>query len=432
MQLQVQQSLTQNFTLQVGEVTQTVSVSATATLLQTQNSSLGTVVPTETLAQTPVNNRNYLNLTAISANANVVSTTQGQAGAREGGARANETISVGGSRIMFNHYTLDGINNSDPDFNSYVVQPSIDAIQEMKVQTGVYPAQYGYNATQVNVVTKSGSNNYHGAGFYFLRNNYADALGYNYFYPTPQPAALPYKYNDYGFVLTGPISIPHVFNGKNRFFFMVNDEWYSRISLSNTGYTLPTQAVLGGDFSQYTTTATGSVVPIYDPATGNPNGTGRTQFPGNVIPASRIDPTSLKFIQLFYAPAQNNQFQNNYTFLTNRKGQSRRLQRARRLLLVIEVSSSASASAMAWKRTPPRYSRRRAGQPAAISSPATTSTWAPTPGPSLPRSSTWPRLAGLISIILSACSRRASMTPCPRSGFPAFNPGFLQPGVFPR
>ena len=158
MQLQVQQSLTQNFTLQVGEVTQTVSVSAAAALLQTQNSSLGTVVPTQTLAEMPVNNRNYLNLVAVSANTNVVSPTQGQAGARLGGARANETISVGGSRIMFNHYTLDGINNTDVDFNTFVVQPSIDAIQEMKVQTGVYPAQYGYNATQVNVVTKSGSN----------------------------------------------------------------------------------------------------------------------------------------------------------------------------------------------------------------------------------------------------------------------------------
>ncbi|HET6218493.1 MAG TPA: TonB-dependent receptor [Acidobacteriaceae bacterium] len=316
-QLQVQQSLTQNFALEVGEVTQTVSVSATAALLQTQNSSLGTVVPTQTLDQMPVNNRNYLNLTAVSANANVVSSTQGQAGSRQGGARASQSISVGGSRIMFNHYTLDGINNSDPDFNSYVVQPSIDAIQEMKVQNGVYPAQYGYNATQVNVVTKSGTNNYHGAGFYFLRNNYADALGYNYFYPTPQPAALPYKYNDYGFVLTGPISIPHIFNGKNRFFFMVNDEWYSRISFSNTANTQPTQAVLGGDFSQYRATANGAVVPIYDPATGNPDGTGRTQFPGNVIPASRIDPISLKYIQLFDAPAQNSLFQNNYTFLTS-------------------------------------------------------------------------------------------------------------------
>ena len=316
-ELQVQQSLTQNFTLEVGEVTQSVSVSAAAALLQTQDSSLGTVVPTETMAEVPVNNRNYLNLTALSANANVVSPTVGQAGAREGGARASETISVGGSRIMFNHYTLDGINNSDTDFNSYVVQPSIDAIQEMKVQIGVYPAQYGYNATQINVVTKSGTNNYHGSAFEFLRNNYADALGYNYFYPTPPPTALPYKYNDYGFVLTGPISIPHVFDGKNRFFFMVNDEWYSRISFSNSALTLPTQGVLGGDFSSYTTKANGSVVPIYDPATGNADGTGRSQFPGNVIPASRIDPTSQKFIQLFYAAAQNNQFQNNYTFLTS-------------------------------------------------------------------------------------------------------------------
>ena len=102
----------------------------------------------------PVNNRNYLNLVAVTANANVLSPTQGQAGAREGGARANETISVGGSRIMFDHYTLDGIDNTDADFNSYVVQPSIDAIQEMKVQTGVYPAEYGYNATQINVVTQ--------------------------------------------------------------------------------------------------------------------------------------------------------------------------------------------------------------------------------------------------------------------------------------
>src|SRR5450631_568175 len=221
-ELQVQQSLTQNFALEVGQVTQTVSVSAAAALLQTQDSSLGTVVPTQTLAEMPVNNRNYLNLAALSANANIVSPTQGQAGARLGGARANESISVGGARIMINHYTLDGVNNSDVDFNTFVVQPSIDAIQEMKVQTGVYPAQYGYNSTQINVVTKSGANNYHGAGFYFLRNNYADALGYNYFYPTPPPAALPYKYNDYGFVLTGPISIPHVFNGKDRFFFMVN------------------------------------------------------------------------------------------------------------------------------------------------------------------------------------------------------------------
>ena len=204
----MQQSLPQDFALQVGQVTQTVTVESAGALLQTDNPTLGTVVPTETIAEMPVNNRNYLNLVAVSANTNVVSPTQGQAGSRLGGARASQSISVGGSRIMFDHYTLDGVNNTDPDFNTYVVQPSIDAIQEMKVQTGVYPAEFGYNATQVNVVTKSGGNQYHGAAFDFVRNNYADALGYNFNYPTALPKVLPYKYNDYGFVLSDRSRFP--------------------------------------------------------------------------------------------------------------------------------------------------------------------------------------------------------------------------------
>jgi len=315
--LQVAQSMTQNFNLQVGGVEQTVTVTTSADLLEAQNTSLGTTIPDQTITQMPVNNRNYLNLVAVSGNANVISPTQGQAGAREGGARANETISVGGSRIMFNHYTLDGINNTDVDFNSYVVQPSVDAIQEMKVQTGVYPAEYGYNASQVNVVSKSGTNQYHGTLFYFLRNNYADARGYYYFPGTP-PSVLPYKYNDYGFVLGGPLSIPKLFNGKNRFFFMVNDEWYSQVQYFSSGLTLPTQAELGGDFSSYTGKGN-KVVPIYDPASGNPDGTGRTQFPGNAIPASRIDPVSQKFLQLYYAAAQTSGTSNNYTFLTQQR-----------------------------------------------------------------------------------------------------------------
>ena len=317
LQLQVAQSMTQNFSLQVGGVQQTVTVNSSADLLETQNTSLGTTIPDQTLSQMPVNNRNYLNLIEVSANANVISPTQGQAGAREGGARANETISVGGSRIMFDHYTLDGINNSDVDFNSYVVQPSIDAIGEMKVQTGVYPAEYGYNASQVNVVTKSGTNQYHGALFDFVRNNYADARGYYYFPGTP-PSVLPYKYNDYGFVLGGPLTIPKLFNGKNRFFFMVNDEWYSQITFFSSALTLPSQAELGGDFSNYTGKGS-AVIPIYDPATGNADGTGRTQFPGNMIPSSRIDPISQKFINLYYTAAQNSAISNNYSFLTHQR-----------------------------------------------------------------------------------------------------------------
>lgn len=318
-QLQVQQALRQNFALQIGEVTQTVTVQSTGALLQSDNPTLGTVIQNRAITQLPLNGENYLGLVALSANANTLSPTQGQAGARLGGSRSTQSISVAGQRIMFDHYTLDGINNSDVDFNSFVVQPSIDAIQEFKVQTGVYPAQFGYNASQINVVTKSGTNQYHGTAFEFLRNNYADARGYNYSYPNPLPAVLPFKYNDYGFVVSGPITIPKVFNGRNRFFFMANDEWYSSINVGSATATLPTAAMIGGDFSQYTATPGGPVVPIYDPTTGV-NGVGRTQFScngtPNVICQSQIDPISAKVMKLFYNTAATSDFTGNFRYGT--------------------------------------------------------------------------------------------------------------------
>jgi hypothetical protein len=312
-ELQVQQSLRQDFTLQVGQVTQSVTVEASGALLQSDNPTLGTVVPTQTISQMPLNSRNYLSLVAVSANTNTLSTYTGQANARQGGQRGQEAISVGGQRIMYDHFTIDGINNTDVDFNTFVVQPTVDAIQEMKVQTGVYPAQYGYNATQVNVVTKSGGNQYHGTAFYFLRNNYADARGFNYT-TIPLPAKLPFRYNDYGFVLSGPLSIPKLFDAKNRLWFMVNKEWFSQSQEVQNNATLPTAAVEAGNFSGFTLKSGGAPVTIYDPATGNANGTGRTPFPGNVIPANRIDPTSALVLKEFYHPAATTQFTNNYAY----------------------------------------------------------------------------------------------------------------------
>ncbi len=329
----VQQSLQLNFTLRVGATSETVTVTAANALLQVNNTTMGTVISAQTITQMPLNGRNYLGMVALSANANTLSPTQGQAGAREGGARSNESISVGGSRIMFDHYTLDGVNNSDPDFNSFIVQPSVDAISQMKVQTGVYPAQFGYNATQVNVVTKSGGNQLHGTAFDFVRNNYADALGYDYNL-TPLPAVLPYKYNDYGFVISGPVIIPHVFHGKNKFFFMANDEWYSEVNFSNSNSTLPTAAEEAGDFSAYSASNGGPVQDIYDPTTGTADEstgvtTGRTQFSCNGVEnviddvanhcPGRMDPTGIsqKFISLYYLPAATTSYTNNYQYLSH-------------------------------------------------------------------------------------------------------------------
>jgi len=320
LQLSVQQALTLNFALTIGAVSQSVTVSAAGQLLQVQNATLGTVVENEQITQLPLNGRNYLGLVGLSSNVNTGSPGAGQAGSRQGGDRAGQSISVGGQRIMFDHYTLDGVNNTDPDFNTYIVLPSIDAIQEFKVQTGVYPAQFGYNASQINVLTKSGTNNYHGALFEFIRNNSVDALPYN-LTNVPQKVN-PFKWNDFGFVLSGPVTIPKVFNGKNRFFFLINDEWLRQRTTGRGQSTLPTQDILNGNFAGFSKT-------IYDPSTYDPITGLKQPFPGNQI--GPIDPISAKAIQLFYhaggvstQPTPGNPYRNNYFYSTsgvfNRQG----------------------------------------------------------------------------------------------------------------
>src|SRR5207344_1258675 len=188
--------------LQVGLVAETVTVTARATLLNTQSTTIGTVIENKIVTELPLNGRQYLNLVAVAPNVNVLSPAAGQAGARLGGERAQQAISAGGQRIFFNYYTLDGVSNTDPNFNNYIALPSIDAIQEFKVQTGVYPAEFGHQSTQVNVLTKSGGNAYHGALFEFLRNNKIDAQNYA-FSPAQHVPTTPFKWNDYGFELDG-------------------------------------------------------------------------------------------------------------------------------------------------------------------------------------------------------------------------------------
>ncbi len=223
LEVQVQQTVRLDLTLEVGQVNESVEVSASADLLQAENSSMGTVVENKGVVELPLNGREYLNLVALSANVNTLAPASGQAGSREGGDRASQSISAAGQRIMFDYFTLDGVTNTDPDFNTYVVLPSIDAIQEFKVQTGIYPAEFGHEASQINVLTKSGGNAYHGALFEFVRNDVFDAIPYAF--GTVHPNKSPFKWNDYGFEIDGPVRIPKLFNGRNRLFFMANDEW---------------------------------------------------------------------------------------------------------------------------------------------------------------------------------------------------------------
>ncbi len=176
--LEVQQNLRLDVELTVGDVTESVSVTAGAVSLQTENATVGTVIENKRIVELPLNGRNALQLVALAPNVSFGFPAAGQADSRQGGIRTAQSISVGGQRAQYNRFTLDGVENTDPNFNAFVVMPSVDALQEFKVQSGVYPAEFGRGATQINISTKSGGNDYHGTLFYFLRNDKLDAKNY--------------------------------------------------------------------------------------------------------------------------------------------------------------------------------------------------------------------------------------------------------------
>jgi hypothetical protein len=303
-ELQVQQTARIDFTLSVGQAAQTVEVNASAQLLSTEDATVGTVIEQKRISELPLNGRNFFSLVALSPNVTFGFTPAQQASSRLGGSRSTLTMALSGARATWENYTLDGVTNTDVDFNTFIMLPSVEALQEFKVQSGIYPAEFGREAGQVNVSTKPGTNEYHGTAFEFLRNNVLDARPYDFSAATrsatnPSPKSNPYRQNQYGFTLGGPIQIPKVFNGKNRLFFMSNYEGFrSRQTLTNFATTM-TAAMRNGDFSAIPTA-------LQDPLTRNgtyPNITS-SPFPGNQIPASRIDKNSVLLMKFFPLPNQ--------------------------------------------------------------------------------------------------------------------------------
>src|SRR6202049_1669580 len=237
-ELQVQQTARVDFSLSLGQATQTIEVSASGELLSTENATVGTVIEERRISELPLNGRNFFSLVALAPNVAFGFLPAQQASGRLGGTRSALTISLSGTRATRVNYTLDGITNTDVDFNTYILLPSVEALQEFKVQSGVYPAEFGREAGQVNVSTKPGTNDYHGTAFEFLRNNRLDARPYDFSSSTrsatnPSPASQPYRQNQYGFTLGGPIQIPKLYNGRNRLFFMSNFEGF-RSRTTNT------------------------------------------------------------------------------------------------------------------------------------------------------------------------------------------------------
>jgi outer membrane receptor protein involved in Fe transport len=306
--LQVNQVARLDFSLETGAVTETVNITgSTAAALETETSSLGKVVDQQRIQNLPLLGRNPYSLVALvpgarpSAGLNDLPVDQ----------ISQSFVSINGARGNQNEYLLDGAPNTAAAQNQPVVFANPDAVQEFKVETNNFSAQYGRAGGGVfNIVTRSGTNDFHGTAYDYLRN---DALNANTFFGNRAGQKKPpFRFNQFGATIGGPIDFPaKVFGpmqyaGKNRSFFFFS---YEAVRFSQGGTyigSVPTLQQRNGDFSQ-TRNAAGNVIPIYDPATtranpATPNQFLRDPFPGNVIPRNRFNPVFAKMLEFIPLP----------------------------------------------------------------------------------------------------------------------------------
>jgi len=298
--LAVDQKVRIDLVLKPGATSETVEVTAQGVTLQTDSAELAQLVSQQQVEALPLNGRNFIQLLLIGAGAVTVGGEQGTMRQGQGNA-----ISINGGRPEGNNYTLDGLINTDTALVTPAVILSQDAIQEFKVESGTYSAEYGFSASQINIVSKSGTNQLHGSVFEYNRNDAFDALPFatstDYIagLKTQNPEL---RQNQFGFVLGGPVYIPKLYDGRNKTFFLANYEGWRIINGKRVNETVPNPAVLMGDFSQETYPAgvgglPGGPLPAYGtPACTTLIGLGyncmpvdpttRQPFPGNKIPSS--------------------------------------------------------------------------------------------------------------------------------------------------
>ena len=337
-ELNVQERAVIDITLHVGAVNESMVVTGAAPLLETQTSELGQVVDSRRAANLPLNGRNFAQLALLAPG-----TAPSEPGARDEKAYG---FSANGARSLQNNFLLDGVDNNSnlPDLlneTNFVIQPPVEALEEFKVQTNAYGAEFGRgNGAIINAVIKSGTNTLHGSAWEFLRNDKLDARN---FFDNPQQATPPFKQNQFGATFGGPVYIPHVYDGRNRTFFFVDYEGLRVRQAQTQSAFLPPQDWRSGNFTSLLDLSTptlntspdpGLPTPVGDPsmppildcnlqptyageifdarstlvvAPTNNNPTGlcglpygyANGFPSNIIPGSKQDALALRLTALY-------------------------------------------------------------------------------------------------------------------------------------
>ncbi|MCX6607600.1 MAG: carboxypeptidase regulatory-like domain-containing protein [Acidobacteria bacterium] len=294
--LQVNQAATVDLSLTLGTVTETVTVTDEAPLLETASADRGGTIDQQFIKDMPLNGRNPFMLSMLVAGVNY-NGSLAYMRPFDNGAIADFGINGGANRS--NEFLMDGVpNNAQAGGNNIAYVPPVDSVQEFKIQTNSYDAQYGKTSGGiVNVVLKSGTNRWHGAAYEFARRNAWDA---NSFQNNARGAAKEGHFQDqYGLQMDGPLI-------KNRTFFLVNYEGYREASPQPLILSVPALEMRNGDFSKLVD-ARGRTITVHDASTGfvNPafsNRWDRLPYPGNVIPPSQINPISRKILDFFPRP----------------------------------------------------------------------------------------------------------------------------------
>lgn len=267
-----------DLSLEVGDVSERIEVTAAVPMLQTQEASVGGVVTNTELARIPVNGRNYTRLITLMPGTSDIRRSQGR-----GDLSGTQMVSVSGQRTQDNNYSLDGVDNNMMFMNSPGGSPPMDAIQEFRVATG-NSAEYGRSVgANVNISIKSGSRDLHGSAYWYVRNDKFDATE---FFTNRQGAQkVPFRQNQYGVAVGGPVVIPKLYNGRDKTFWFASWEGFRWRRGQTAQNTVPLEAMRSGNFV--------GAQPIFDPFTSVQDANGRITrqpFSGNIIPASRINP----------------------------------------------------------------------------------------------------------------------------------------------
>ena len=285
LELHVNENLVANLTLEVGAMSDTVTVTADSVQVETRSGDVSSLIAEKQVTELPLDGRNYAALVTMVPG--VSPALGGNFAVRGTGLDSHIDMSVNGNQSNANLWTVDGVNNMDVGSNgTLLVFPSIDSIAEFRVERNSFSAEFGQaQGAVINLITKGGTNRFHGTGFEFLRNDALNAT--DFFLNTGGQPKQVLRYNNYGFNFNGPIK-------KDKIFFFWSEEWRHEGRGTVLGSHVPTAAEKLGDFSGPLT----APLPV-DPLTGHP-------FPGNKIPANRLSPAGLAIVKIFPDPNNSN------------------------------------------------------------------------------------------------------------------------------